>query len=396
MQSKSMLIRKITIAVVLGVLMSINETVSGTSSNVDIKVAEKSQLSAESQALQSQIDALLENIDNIPAGTENNFANIEKLVEIAKKDNSGAAESIFQKTVAIIQNPACRISQRWMCCYVVSRIGDERGVSVLAKVLTEEPDTTIRGVAACALGEFGSQEAHAVLEKAAGNEKDTEVLGWIKKSLASTMTENQDSPTDNQNPVEDASISPMPTNIQPPQQLMLDQPTNMDFREPGESNIPKGWGDKPITHYEYGLDNKEKRAEKPSAYIKSTGPVSKDEVACLSQCIKANQYRGKQIKLSGFKKIKDVTGAGAGVSLCVMVEGEQSAFDSTMMHKEPTTGTIPWKQFQIVLDVPQNATTILYGPTLCGTGQIWVNDFKLEIVGKSKKVPSARTQKPRK
>jgi len=131
----------------------------------------------------SDIDSLLENIDNIPADEKNNFVNIEKLVKIAGQGESDTGKSIFQKARAIVENPAARANQRWMCCYVLSGIRDERAIPVLTKVLCADPDVTVRSVAACALGEFNSQEARAALEKAANSEKNAEVLGEIKKAL---------------------------------------------------------------------------------------------------------------------------------------------------------------------------------------------------------------------
>lgn len=136
--------------------------------------------SKESVTTSAAIDSLLEKIDD---AQQKNFENLKELIQIANNGGAGVKENVFQKAKAIIENPTSRMSQRWMCCYVLSGIRNELAIPVLAKVLFTDPDTTVRSVAACALGEVKSQEARAALEKAAGTEKDTEVLGEIKKAL---------------------------------------------------------------------------------------------------------------------------------------------------------------------------------------------------------------------
>jgi hypothetical protein len=46
-------------------------------------------------------------------------------------------------------------------------------------------------------------------------------------------------------------------------------------------------------------------------------------------------------------------------------------------------GTTDWTRYEIVLDVPANASNLAYGALLVGTGQIWFDDIKFEIVDKS-------------
>jgi hypothetical protein len=43
-------------------------------------------------------------------------------------------------------------------------------------------------------------------------------------------------------------------------------------------------------------------------------------------------------------------------------------------------GTTDWEKYEIILDVPDNASNIAYGILLVGTGQIWVDNMNFEIV----------------
>jgi hypothetical protein len=54
------------------------------------------------------------------------------------------------------------------------------------------------------------------------------------------------------------------------------------------------------------------------------------------------------------------------------------AFDN--MQKRAIKGTADWKQYEIVLDVPDNGVVIAFGVLLAGKGQVWVDDFKFETV----------------
>ncbi|MDD2709712.1 MAG: peptidoglycan DD-metalloendopeptidase family protein [Verrucomicrobiae bacterium] len=132
----------------------------------------------------AEIDSLLENIDN---DKKEQFGNMENLGKIAEKYGANVKEYLFQKTKAIIENPDARVNQRWMCCYVLNHFDDERAVRVLEKALAGDSSSTVRGVAACALGSFQSKETRAAartaLEAAAGIEKNPDVLKWIRSSL---------------------------------------------------------------------------------------------------------------------------------------------------------------------------------------------------------------------
>ena len=57
-------------------------------------------------------------------------------------------------------------------------------------------------------------------------------------------------------------------------------------------------------------------------------------------------------------------------------------------------GTNDWKQYEVVLDVPQEGTAqVFFGAMLVGKGQMWVDDFKIEAVDKTVKT-TGRTREP--
>ncbi len=60
--------------------------------------------------------------------------------------------------------------------------------------------------------------------------------------------------------------------------------------------------------------------------------------------------------------------------------GRQLGFDN--MVNRAVKGTTDWKEYSIVLDVPENSKSINYGVLLGGDGEVWFDSFKLEEVGK--------------
>ena len=55
-------------------------------------------------------------------------------------------------------------------------------------------------------------------------------------------------------------------------------------------------------------------------------------------------------------------------------------------------GSQPRTTYEIVLDVPADATGISFGTLLSGPGEVWLNDVKLEVVGQD--VPTTGTAAP--
>jgi hypothetical protein len=50
------------------------------------------------------------------------------------------------------------------------------------------------------------------------------------------------------------------------------------------------------------------------------------------------------------------------------------------MHDRRIKGFTEWNECDIVLDIPADAEVILFGVLLHGTGQVWIDSCKLEIV----------------
>ena len=50
------------------------------------------------------------------------------------------------------------------------------------------------------------------------------------------------------------------------------------------------------------------------------------------------------------------------------------------MQDRQIKGTVDWKHYEIILDVPKEAKYISYGVLIGGTGKIMIDNFKFEII----------------
>jgi hypothetical protein len=51
------------------------------------------------------------------------------------------------------------------------------------------------------------------------------------------------------------------------------------------------------------------------------------------------------------------------------------------MQNRPIKSTTDWRQYSVVLDVPNDATGIFFGILLDQSGEVWLNGVKFETVG---------------
>ena len=144
-------------------------------------------------------------------------------------------------------------------------------------------------------------------------------------------------------------------------------------------DLPKNWfkaGSDPDS-YEMGIDKNAGRSGGSAAIISSTEKKIKG-FGTLMQNSLPGKYLGKRIKMSGYVKSENVD---SWAGLWLRVDGKDKAslsFDN--MYDRAIKGTTDWKLYEIILDVPEGATNIAYGALLAGTGTIWFDDLKFDIV----------------
>lgn len=148
-------------------------------------------------------------------------------------------------------------------------------------------------------------------------------------------------------------------------------------------DLPSSWytaGNKPNS-YDMGIDKAAGQDGKNTATIKSIDKKIDGFGTLMQQC-KPDKYLGKRIKMTGFVKTENVT-TWAGLWLRVDQSGSNKPLSFDNMGDRPIKGTTDWTKYEIELDVPSNSSLIAYGALLAGTGQIWFDNIRFEIVGES-------------
>jgi len=108
-----------------------------------------------------------------------------------------------------------------------------------------------------------------------------------------------------------------------------------------------------------------------------------DGFVTLMQTCLADKYLGKRVRMTGYMKTMDVSD---WAGLCMRVDTKEGhknmPFENMKNGKKDRSvkGTNDWKQYDIVLDVPNSTEYIAFGALLAETGQVWFTKLKFELL----------------
>lgn len=109
------------------------------------------------------------------------FAPMSALQERWDMGDAADREAIEKQALKVLADPDG--GANWQYCYLLSHTADPEFIPVLAGLL-QSGEETMRGVAACALGQYGAQEnATRALKNALETEQSEAVREWIRKAI---------------------------------------------------------------------------------------------------------------------------------------------------------------------------------------------------------------------
>lgn len=144
--------------------------------------------------------------------------------------------------------------------------------------------------------------------------------------------------------------------------------------------LPVGWyvTESAPQLYEASVDTSAPCEGTRSAFLRSRSGTT-GGYGTFMQVFGAQGYRGKRLRFSAMVRAKDVAG---WAGLWMRVEGtdpkQPLGFDN--MQSRALVGTLGCRRYDVVLDVPKEATTIMAGLLLSGTGQAWLDGVRFEVV----------------
>jgi RNA polymerase sigma factor (sigma-70 family) len=125
----------------------------------------------------------------------------------------------------------------------------------------------------------------------------------------------------------------------------------------------------------------------PAGHIKSLIQIPKDghyiDLASIRGArifvAPIDKIRGKRIRVTGWIKTADLTEL-AGLQMAAYgPDGKVLVVDNAECTR-PIHGDTDWRQYQMVQDIPQEATQIVVGAVLFCSGEIWLDDFQVQVV----------------
>ncbi|WP_428310492.1 hypothetical protein [Hydrocarboniphaga sp.] len=162
-------------------------------------------------------------------------------------------------------------------------------------------------------------------------------------------------------------------------------------------SLPDGWlltGGNPQS-YVVTPDRMEYIEGRASAHLSSRGE-NQTGFGTLAQAARAEAFRGERVRFSAYIKAKDVTDWAGLWFRADRGDGALVAFDN--MANRPIKASSEWQPYEIVLELPAQTDTIAYGVLINGSGSVWFDDARLEIVDRSVHVTQAtegiRSKKP--
>jgi hypothetical protein len=141
--------------------------------------------------------------------------------------------------------------------------------------------------------------------------------------------------------------------------------------EPGTpGSSPPGWSG---TQGALVLDAAVHHGGAQAARIEGQGPTTN-----IHQSIPID-FEGKRIELRGFLRTEDVSGIAG---LWVRQDGAQPGLALDNMQVRRLSGTTGWAQYSVSAAIRSDATRVVFGAYLTGSGRIWVDDLELLVDGK--------------
>lgn len=158
----------------------------------------------------------------------------------------------------------------------------------------------------------------------------------------------------------------------------------MPLQQRPEPPAPVGWrlGAGNPAAFAFVVDSVVARSGKNSGRLSVVAGSPGNVSASAIQSIRAEPYRGKRIKLTGYLKSRNAVFVSWARSEGLRNDSLEYSALSNVSNQE-SAATIDWRRIEHVLDVPAHAEAIVFGVLLRETGDLWLDDFDVAIVDDS-------------
>jgi len=276
------------------------------------------------------------------------LAGLWALIHRGREIEDHSREAILARATAALANKEANGYERWLSALLLSGIGGETSIPALLEAL-DGPESGVRTGVWMALGAAAAGDAlpQASLEAAVAKESSPRVIAAAQKAMAGKYQWHLD---------------PEPV-------------------DPGEEAAKSaGWVLAGNASNDYQLTQQDGPAG-ASAYVLRSRVTSIGEkrFGTMLKEVDAAPYRGKRLRLAASVEARDVAD-WAGLWMRIDdANGRPAGFDN--MQDRPITGTAAATDYAVVLQVPEEAKTVVCGILLRGLGEVVLTEPELEIVG---------------
>ncbi|MFV1987248.1 MAG: hypothetical protein ACC682_08195 [Gemmatimonadota bacterium] len=102
------------------------------------------------------------------------------------------------------------------------------------------------------------------------------------------------------------------------------------------------------------------------------------EWAVSVQMIDATAFRGQRVRLAGYLRSDDLGSGGLWMRVDGILDGEAAQLVVDNAEDRRLSDETEWTLQEIVLDVPDESITILFGAMINGDGELWIDGLTLE------------------
>jgi hypothetical protein len=118
-----------------------------------------------------------------------------------------------------------------------------------------------------------------------------------------------------------------------------------------------------------------------SALLRSTRTLDASRYGAVLQRTRVGAFAGRRVAFSAYLASRDARAGGTLLFRAESAQGVLLAFDD--LGGQAVVATTPWRRYFIVIDVPDGATTLLYGAMLHGDGSLWIDTARIDVVDSS-------------
>jgi C-terminal processing protease CtpA/Prc len=168
---------------------------------------------------------------------------------------------------------------------------------------------------------------------------------------------------------------------------VLFQPANLNFEKGLDSSQAMSWVfPRKLEESGYSAMLSKINPAEGELCLMISSPENTNEIedaeknaAPIYQIIDAIPYRGKKVRISAMARMESKNNLSLGQLWTIGRSTKENVTISKYLDENPVV-TETWKNYEIIIDVPEETNELRFGILLQGIGKLWVDNFKIDVI----------------